>query len=120
MRHLHRLAAVLFTLALAACASAPPGEGAGGDCGAKKSAAVERVSKVLEQNSACATSADCVTIPFGNSCFDACTRSVSVAGKAAVEEALHRAENNACEGCTLVPPPCAPPSAPTCVAGHCQ
>lgn len=124
MRSLPRLAAAVLAVSwiasLASCAGSPPGAGQGDDCSAKRTSAIDRVSKVIADNTACASDADCVTVAFGNSCFDACTRTVSKSGAAAVEAALHSPENNDCNGCTVVPPPCAPPVQPTCVSGHCQ
>ncbi|MFO0759062.1 MAG: hypothetical protein U0359_21400 [Byssovorax sp.] len=120
MRPHHFIVSAILGLVLAACASAQPVEGGGGDCATKRTAIIDRVNKVLEQQLACSTAADCVSIGYGNSCFDACSRSVSKAGVDAVNAALKSPENNECAGCPVVAPPCAPPSAPACVAGKCQ
>ncbi len=104
---------------------APPHHEGGDPCGTSSRAAAERVLAVAEANRACASDADCVTVPVGATCFDACTRNVNQIGKGAVDRASTLVEASDCKNfsdarCTLVPPPCAPPTAPRCNAGKCE
>lgn len=129
----HLAALALAALAVAACDPAAPagapsnGPAAGaGSCSENRSAASEALQKVIEQNSACTKDSDCVTIGFGASCFDACTRTIAASGKAAFEAAAEAVDAKECKayadaGCPRpVPPPCAPPMPPACKAGKCQ
>jgi hypothetical protein len=80
---------------------------------------------VAQANLACSSDADCVSVPVGATCFDACTRSVNQTGKGAVERASTLVEASECKAftdakCPLIAPPCAPPGPPRCNAGRCE
>jgi hypothetical protein len=124
-----KLLPVLVCFALAAgCAGgdAPPDAATPtGDCNASAAAARERVAKVASENAACSTDADCVVVGVRASCFDACSASVNLTGKGAVDRASTLVEAAECKafhqaGCQLVIPPCAPPQPAKCVSGTCR
>lgn len=108
------------------CASAQGDVAPGTDvCVDSATKASARVSKVADDNAACASDADCFEVPLRTSCFDACSRSVNQTGKGAVDRAETLVEAGECKtfrsaGCKLVAPPCAPPRAPTCKEGRCE
>lgn len=117
-----------LALVVSGCSSSPtPGStGSTGDaCTSSANAARERVLSVVEQNRACASDADCVTVNVNATCFDACTRTVNQAGKGAVDRASTLVEASECKAfgdakCKLEVPPCAPPAPPHCNAGKCE
>jgi hypothetical protein len=83
------------------------------------------VLAAISANAACTVDADCVGTFFGANCFDSCESAVNASGTAAVDAA--RATVNAAQcatfeahGCTLIPPPCVPPTPPRCIANVCQ
>lgn len=108
-----------------ACGSSEPAPSKGDTCTTASNAARERVGKVVEENLACSADADCVSVPFGATCFDSCTRAVNQTGKGAVDRAATLVEASECKqfhdaGCKVVVPPCAPPTEAKCVQGKCQ
>jgi hypothetical protein len=104
--------------------AAPPGDAAA--CSQHVSAAQKKLQAVLDANRACSKDADCESVAFGAGCFDSCTRTIAVSGKAAYEAAAGAVNKDECKaykdaGCpSVMPPPCAPPLAPRCNAGKCE
>jgi hypothetical protein len=83
---------------------------------------VDQALAAVEQHARCTADADCVSIEVGAACFDICTRAVNQAEVNAVNAALASADCTQflAAGCSVVPPPCAPPLAPRCNQGHCE
>lgn len=125
-----RLTLLVAVLLASSCAADPQPDPAAvstpeGDCDASTDAARTRVTKVVEENLACSADADCVRVEVRASCFDACSASVNLTGKGAVDRASTLVEAAECkkfneEGCKLTIPPCAPPQPAHCVGGKCQ
>ncbi|HEY4055425.1 MAG TPA: hypothetical protein VGM39_02415 [Kofleriaceae bacterium] len=95
-------------------------------CADYQSAALSSLSMALETYSACRTDADCSTIAFGASCFDACSRAIATTDKAAFETAVEDINHTQCQAYTQAgcpqpeSPPCEPPMAPHCKQNRCQ
>jgi hypothetical protein len=121
------LSSCVLLLFLAACAagpSQPRDPGAAQSCEALKVSAAAIVAQAVASHAACSTDADCVTVGFGASCFDHCTRAMNVSGKADLEAAQTRVDGAQCRqfqerGCKSFAPPCMAPAPPTCKAGAC-
>jgi hypothetical protein len=125
---------LLAAAALTACSAAPPPEphtsepggvaGHATSCDARAEQGKSEVLPVVEQNRACTSDADCVTINVGTNCFDVCSRAVNKQGAAAVEKAEAQVNATTCatykaDGCKLIPPPCMAPAPAKCNAGKC-
>ena len=105
------------------CAASSPGSGSGDpECQNLSKPATDQVLAEIEQHLSCTTDADCVSIDVASKCFDHCSRAVSQAGVNAVNSALANADCREFidEGCSVIPPPCAPPTDPVCNQGHCE
>lgn len=123
--------ATLVPLLLAAAcgasspSTAPAPPTAETSCADLQREAAEPLSVIAKANMACTQDSDCITVAFGASCFDQCTRSIAGTGKAAFEAAIRDANAGACatyaqQSCPPHEvPPCAPPSAPMCREGTC-
>lgn len=125
-------AAAVILAAAAACASAPPPAAAGAStavpstpsCADLRAYALHRLDDVLAAHRACTTDADCVSVGFGASCFDACSRSVAKSGQPALDAASADIDADECrdfkaQGCRSEVPPCAPPAPVACRQGIC-
>lgn len=120
---------ILLATSAGACASAPDptssASAAGGEsCSDRASSAGSPALAAVDNNRACASDQDCVTVGISSACFDMCTRSVASSGVAAVKAALSDADVQGCkafvaQGCQKVVPPCMPPAAPVCSNGLC-
>src|SRR5688572_26816942 len=93
------------------------------DCDAIAKEARDEVSRAIDANKTCTTTADCVGIAFSTSCFDSCSQGIAKGGAAAVDAAKASAEKNACErfkakGCKVIIPPCIPPGL-SCTSSRC-
>jgi hypothetical protein len=121
---------LIAVLSAVSCAAEPQPDAASvgmpeGDCNASTEAAKARVTKVVQENLACSADTDCVRVEVRASCFDACSTSVNLVGKGAVDRASTLVEAAECKkwneaGCKLTVPPCAPPQPVRCVGGKCQ
>jgi hypothetical protein len=124
--------ALALVAILPACASASvPGEPLAAPrspaaCASIAAKAAERVQGIASAQRACSTDADCVLVAQGASCFDHCTTSMALGGKAALDAMVadvdaHECREFAAQGCRVEVPPCAPPpAAAACRAGQCQ
>jgi hypothetical protein len=125
-------AAFIVSLVSVACASTPGPNPSGGvanngasTCGDSRSKATDKLQAVVDANLACTKDEDCVTIDFGASCFDACTRTIAKSGQGAFDAARGEVDQNECKAykdaaCpNVVPPPCAPPQPVACKEGKC-
>jgi hypothetical protein len=124
------LASTLFvSLVLVACSTGPssaeltsaPGHPS---CDTLAASAAREVGSAIAAHAACSSDADCVTVGFGASCFDACSRMMNIVGTSELSAASERVESAQCKefaerGCKLIPPPCMAPPAPSCKAGSC-
>lgn len=125
-----RLPLSIAAVLAASCAAEPRPDAAAvttpeGDCNASTEAARTRVVNVVEENLTCTADTDCVRVEVRASCFDACSSSVNLTGKGAVDRASTLVEAAECKkfneaGCKLTIPPCAPPQPVRCVSGKCQ
>jgi hypothetical protein len=125
------LAALLGTLATApgcsgkTAASPTSTAGTANDCSAKAKPAFDRAEAAVRAHLECNVDQDCVSLAFATTCFDACSRAVSAAGLEQVKAELAATDARECQafeaaGCTVMPPPCVPPSAPVCRQGRCE
>ncbi|HEY4179247.1 MAG TPA: hypothetical protein VGM90_20530 [Kofleriaceae bacterium] len=116
--------------ALAACGGSQPPPPSGppptNTCADYGKAAFDSLSAALDTYRACQTDADCTTVAFGASCFDACSRAVAIGDKEAFLAAVEDINHTQCQafqnaGCPKPEvPPCAPPSTAVCKAGRCE
>jgi hypothetical protein len=126
-----RAACIAAALACA-CTSQPPppaapavADTAQRSCSAHREAALVLVRGAIEANRACKADSDCVSVALAARCFNACTRPMSAAGKAAYEAAVTEANAKHCaayekESCPPASsPPCPGAPAPVCKAGSC-
>lgn len=109
--------------ALSCGAASPASEGGDRDgCQSLSKPATDQVLAEIEQHLSCAEDADCVSIGVASACFDHCSRAVNQAGVNAVKSALANADCRefVAADCSVIPPPCAPPSSPICNEGRCE
>lgn len=125
---------LLLLAALAACGGSKPATSSHGEntppptntCQDYQTATIDALTTALSTYDACQTDADCTTIGFGASCIDACSRAIAKNDVDAFNDAVKDVDASQCKaftdaGCPKpFAPPCAPPSTPTCNAGHCQ
>ena len=90
LRNVTALCVVLFA-SVAGCHPAVAPRGSDDEkaaaCREHLRAASDPMSTAIAGHQDCATDADCVLVPFGAACFDACTRVMSRTGAAAYEKA---------------------------------
>ena len=115
---------MIYVLAAACASRSNAGGGSSGTCDGRRDSASSEIAAVIEANGACEKDADCQSIAFQSNCFDSCTRAINVSGVSAVDAAISKANAGTCanykeDGCSVVIPPCVPPTPPTCVAGRC-
>ena len=122
-----KLYSLSLALLLTACGSSPPASKPPNtqSCEAIQADARSTLAKVVDENRACTKDEDCVTVGFGASCFDSCTRAVNLAGKGAVDRVSTLVEASECKPflantCKLEIPPCAPQPSSKCVSGKCE
>lgn len=118
----HLLSFFFVSSICVACASAVVARKSCDELGAE---ARDEVNAVIESNSTCSVDADCVSTALVTDCFDSCSRVANASGVAAIAGAKERVNANQCKtyrdrGCTLIHPPCDPPSTPVCTEGRCS
>jgi hypothetical protein len=94
-------------------------------CDELASAARQEVASAIDAHRTCSSGADCVATSLSASCFDSCGRAVRAGSQADVDAAKARVNAAQCkqfidQGCKIVVPPCAPPTAPSCDNERCN
>jgi hypothetical protein len=119
----------LVVALLAACGSnARPAEHTSEkqSCESSQTEASASLAQFVAENRACTQDTDCITVAFGASCFDSCTRSIAADRKDAYESMVTTVNGSSCAAykqsqCpAFVIPPCAAPPSPRCNAGLCE
>ena len=123
-RMLERTVPLCLLLGALGCGAASPAaeSGDGDECSSLAKPAVDQALATVEQHASCATDADCVSIQVNTACFDVCSRAVNQAEVNAVKSALASADCRefVAAGCSVTPPPCAPPTGAVCNQGRCE
>ncbi len=84
------------------------------------------MSLVIEaQRGPCETDADCIQYGHASQCHDSCGRVVTLDGQGEVDAVRDQIDARQCvlfeeAQCTLVPPPCVPPTEARCIGGMCE
>ncbi|MBX3233264.1 MAG: hypothetical protein KIT84_20945 [Labilithrix sp.] len=94
-------------------------------CQAIESYVGKLLTDAVARHKACNGDADCTTVAINADCVDQCTGAMNKTGATELEMIKKTVNDSNCQeykkqGCTLIVPPCVPPTEPKCVDKVCQ